>query len=247
MKMGKHLNRLNRRARHFTLIELLVVIAIIAILAGMLLPALNKARETALSMSCMSNQKNIATACLMYANDYKDWLPLIKSHPAADYNACVQTSGGICWDGRIKPYVGDNYNTATYPGTSYFNNKLFLCKKAVIAWPYGPYQLTTISYGLNMGVSNYDSTKLIHKLNEFSIPSKTCLTIESYSVGQTSDRKTGYGRQQVPDSSYVSWRHGTSIPLSYVDGHATVLQYRFVTTHFITNDIFYTYNGTNGR
>jgi prepilin-type N-terminal cleavage/methylation domain-containing protein/prepilin-type processing-associated H-X9-DG protein len=61
--------------RGFTLIELLVVIAIIALLIGLLLPALKGAREAARRAKCLSNQRQLGLALMMYADAYKEYTP----------------------------------------------------------------------------------------------------------------------------------------------------------------------------
>ncbi len=80
--------------RGFTLVELLVVIAIIAILAAILFPVFARAREKARQSNCLSNEKQIATGILMYAQDYDQRFPL-----AVWYNESGQ------WYNAIPPYI----------------------------------------------------------------------------------------------------------------------------------------------
>ncbi|HSH94558.1 MAG TPA: prepilin-type N-terminal cleavage/methylation domain-containing protein [Roseimicrobium sp.] len=106
MKSNQPTKKTTLSQRALTLIELLVVIAIIAILAGMLLPALAKAKIKAQSTKCLNNIKQIGVGHTMYLGDQSDEIP----------HASVRWAAGIArsWDDLLNSYIG---GTATGIGT----------------------------------------------------------------------------------------------------------------------------------
>ncbi len=87
-----------RRRSAFTLIELLVVIAIIAILAAILFPVFAQAREKARQATCLSNNKQVALAIIMYTQDYDEMFPL------GSFLLPGMTAA-VTWQDLVEPYI----------------------------------------------------------------------------------------------------------------------------------------------
>lgn len=243
-----------KRHYAFTLIELLVVIAIIALLMAILLPALGKARASALRVSCASQLRQLSIAGLMYGNDYNDWFP-------ANAQSGATTAKGM-WVHELAPYLFEPKLGAATTGFATGNIRVFRCPAAredeIIGMPTGgsayfadiqARNRIPLTYGANiwMGGDMRSSTDTWTKFSQISAPQSRVWITDATHVASsvTTGIHINYLSAQ-PDYSapYCAYRHmgGESINVLFVDGQVASYSIRVSTDPRCIGHLYNTLN-----
>jgi prepilin-type N-terminal cleavage/methylation domain-containing protein/prepilin-type processing-associated H-X9-DG protein len=177
------------KRRGFTLVELLVVIGIIALLISILLPSLNKARAAAQNVQCASNLRQLATAAIMHANEWKGRIPTPTEHAIVYFdNDPSRTKWQYRNDGFLKdwgsallPYLGKdssiNFNDAPKELA-----KIFWCPSDV--------EIETNGYRMNNLGAGLTQVKISYGIN-----ADIAAVCNKYANGSKGDGKVGFGNQ----------------------------------------------------
>lgn len=192
--------------RGFTLIELLVVISIISLLIAILLPALRSARESAKSLQCKNQIRQLGLAANMYTIDYHGWFPVTR----------VGGGGGPTWMWFLSRYVGGNWSWAMEGLAE--RNTVFDCPIDT----YGPLSYGSTKYYLSYAINGYltlntgsPTSQSVKTINDVVYSSKCALLQDLYG----SNHGTEFFEWEWDPSRAVYAHPNQTRHVAYVDGH----------------------------